>query len=237
MKPHTPPAYDDASLQSLFDRMGKTYDFMNVVTSFGFSELWRWICVRNAGVKRGDRICDLMAGSGECWRYVLRAGGTVTAVDFSKVMVGRQRARLLRHPEGCVEVREENALKTSLADGSMDGVIVSFGLKTLRTEDAERLAVEIHRLLKPGGRFSLIEISAARGWWLGSAYRWYLRAVVPLLGRLCMGDIDCYRMLSSYATAFGSCEPLVSVFARSGLKVELRSHFFGCATSLVGRKE
>ena len=136
-----------------------------------------------------------------------------------------------------MEVREENALRTELADGSMDGVIVSFGLKTLRTADVERLALEIHRLLKPGGRFSLIEISDARGWWLGPVYRWYLRSVIPLLGRLFMGDMDCYRMLSTYMTAFGSCEPLLPVFARSGLRVELRRHFFGCATSLVGRKE
>jgi demethylmenaquinone methyltransferase / 2-methoxy-6-polyprenyl-1,4-benzoquinol methylase len=231
-----PPAYDDASLQSLFDRMGKTYEAMNLITSFGFSEFWRSRCVKNARIMPGDHVCDLMSGSGECWRYIWSAGGRVTAVDFSRVMLGRQRVRQLRHPREKVDIRDENALQTALPDSSMDCVVVSFGLKTLCPNDAARLAQEIYRLLKPGGRFSLIEISNPQGWWLAPLYRWYLRYLIPFFGRLMMGDMDCYRRLSEYTVAFGSCEPLLPVFAASGLKVQLRRHFFGCATSLTGQK-
>ena len=67
----TKPAlyHDDAYLQALFDRMGPTYGLINVLSSFGFSELWRRACVANAGVRSGDRVCDMMSGSGECWRF------------------------------------------------------------------------------------------------------------------------------------------------------------------------
>jgi demethylmenaquinone methyltransferase/2-methoxy-6-polyprenyl-1,4-benzoquinol methylase len=58
--------YRDEFVQSLFDRMGPTYDAVNLLSSFGFSRCWRRICVKNAAVAPGDRVCDMMAGSIAC---------------------------------------------------------------------------------------------------------------------------------------------------------------------------
>lgn len=235
--PARPPAnrHDDAYVQDLFDRMGKTYGLMNAVTSFGFSVLWRAQCVANAGVGPNLRVCDLMAGTGECWTHALRRGASVVSLDFSPVMCDLQ----LKRAAECdlpVEVRCENALRTSLPDSSFDCVIAGFGLKTLSAGAVADFAREVRRLLKPGGRFSLIEISTADDWWLGPIYRWYLRAVIPRIGRLCLADIECYRMLGVYTEDFGSCERFRPVFAQAGLEVTVVPHFFGCATSLVGRR-
>jgi demethylmenaquinone methyltransferase / 2-methoxy-6-polyprenyl-1,4-benzoquinol methylase len=231
--PH--PCHEDAYVQELFDRMGPTYGLMNLVSSFGFSELWRRQCVRNAGVHPGVRVCDMMSGSGECWSYVLRRGGSLVSVDFSRAMSERQRARNRGHALG-VDVRCENALQTSLNDDSIDCVVGAFGLKTLSGDQLGRFALEIHRVLKPGGRFSLLEISTAEGWFLAPLYRWYLRAIIPLFGKLCLGDIECYRMLAVYTDEFVSCERVVAVFAEAGLDVTFHRHVYGCATSLVGAK-
>jgi len=233
----TKPAlcHDDAYLQALFDRMGPTYGLMNVLSSFGFSELWRRACVANAEVRSGDRVCDMMSGSGECWRHLWARGGAVVSVDFSRVMYDRQCRRSLARRRA-VDARCENALQTSLADESIDCVISAFGLKTLTREGLGRFAREVRRILRPSGRFSLLEISSAEGWLLGPLYRWYLRAVIPRLGRLCLGDIECYRMLGVFTESFGSCARGVDVFAEAGLEVGLRRHFFGCATSLIGVK-
>ena len=99
-----------------------------------------------------------------------------------------------------------------------------------------RLATEVARVLKPGGRFSFLEISRADQWWAGPLYRWYLSSVIPTIGKLCLGDIDCYRMLGKYTNAFGSCEVVLPHFERAGLDCRLHQHFFGCATSITGRK-
>jgi demethylmenaquinone methyltransferase/2-methoxy-6-polyprenyl-1,4-benzoquinol methylase len=228
--------YDDAYVQNLFDRMGPTYDIVNYVSSFGFCEWWRIQCVRNAKIAPGFQVCDMMAGSGESWRHLTRRGASVISVDFSAVMAARQQKRQ-RHFGKLVDVRCENALHTSIPSSSMDAVIAAFGLKTLSPEALASFAREISRILKPGGRFSLLEISTANEWRLAPVYKWYINTLIPLVGKLCLANIDCYRMLGVYTEAFGSCARIVPLFRGAGLEVSLRSHFFGCATSLVGFKK
>jgi demethylmenaquinone methyltransferase/2-methoxy-6-polyprenyl-1,4-benzoquinol methylase len=228
-------AYRDEYVQSLFDRMGPTYDVVNVLSSFGFSSLWRRECVSNADIQPGDRVCDMMAGSGECWRHVPRSASSLISIDFSSEMVSRQRkrsARVDRH----VTVVLENAVQTSLQDSSVDCVFSAFGLKTLTGEMLRRFAVETYRVLKPGGRISLLEISTADGWKLAPIFRWYVNRAIPWVGKLCLGDIECYRMLGAYTTAFGSCHRAVPAFVEAGFQVSVRSHFYGCATSIIGKK-
>lgn len=228
--------YDDAYVAQLFDRMGSTYDLVNRLSSFGFCELWRYQCVRHAQIQPGAVVCDMMAGSGECWPYLRRrAVSKIIAVDFSPVMIQRQRQRS-KGGKLPIEVREENATHTSLPARSVDCVVGAFGLKTLSEESLAAFAREIARILKPGGRVSLFEISSAEGWWLGALYRWYVSVLIPQIGKLLLGDIECYRMLGVYTRAFGSCERVAPIFARAGLPVEVRRHFFGCASALVGIK-
>lgn len=228
-------AYRDEYVQALFDRMGPTYDVVNILSSFGFSALWRRECVRGVQIRPGDRVCDMMAGSGECWRYVPEGTASLVSIDFSPWMTARQekRKRQLRRR---VEVLGENALHTSIPDRSIDCVVSAFGLKTLTQESVRQFGSEIYRILKPGGRFSLIEISTADGWMLATVFRWYVSSVIPWIGRLCLGDIECYRMLGAYTAVFGSCHRVASAIADAGLQVSVRSHFYGCATSLVGTK-
>lgn len=227
--------YDDDFVRDLFDRMGRSYGLVNFIASFGFSSLWRWQCVAAAEVKAGETVCDLMAGSGECWGAVARRGGQLISIDFSPVMVELQHKRQAGFGAE-VDVRCEDALACSLPDASVDCVVSAFGLKTLDADGVSRLARELRRILRPGGRFSLLEISAAREWWLGGVFRWYLRSVIPRVGKILLGDIECYRMLSAYTEAFGSCVAGLSAFREEGLETRLETHFFGCATSLVGRK-
>jgi demethylmenaquinone methyltransferase/2-methoxy-6-polyprenyl-1,4-benzoquinol methylase len=228
--------YDDSFVEDLFDRMGPTYTVMNLVSSFGFAEFWRHQCVRNAGISSGARVCDMMSGSGECWSHVIKRGASVVSVDFSRVMIQRQTKRQPRFGK-MVEVRRENALQTSLENNSMDCVISAFGLKTLSEERLAGFAQEIKRILRPGGRFSLLEISTAEGWWLSGAYAFYISSVIPLIGTICLGDIECYRMLGAYTKEFRSCEHIAQIFTDAGLEVSVHRHFHGCATSLVGSKK
>lgn len=219
----------------MFDRMGPTYDLVNRLSSFGFCEIWRYQCVRQAQIQPGAVVCDMMAGSGECWPYLRhRKVARIVSVDFSSVMIRRQQLRRQNHL--AVEVRKENATQTTLSSGSIDSVVGAFGLKTLSPEALAAFAGEIRRILKPGGSFSLLEISSGQGWIFGAIYLWYVSTLIPQLGRLLLGDIECYRMLGVYTRAFGSCERVAPVFAAAGLHTDVRRHFFGCATALVGNK-
>ncbi|MBA4149178.1 MAG: class I SAM-dependent methyltransferase [Verrucomicrobia bacterium] len=230
--------YDPEYISKLFDRMGPTYDVINLVSSFGFSEFWRYQCVSHLPIHPGAVVCDMMAGSGECWPHIARrtgASGHLLSVDFCNTMVERQNKRNSK-VDAKITVLHQNALCTSIPSESVDFVVAAFGLKTLGTNDLSKFAVEICRVLKPGGMFSLIEISVPQSAMLNFAYMLYIRRVIPLVGRLFLGDIAAYRMLGDYTLSFGSCERVKATFELPQFNIELRRHFFGCTTALVGKK-
>ena len=229
------PNYDQQYIAQLFDQMGPSYDVVNLISSFGFSEIWRSQCVGNLELSRGAFVADLMAGSGECWPHLQNRIGTtgkIIAVDISPVMNQRQKPRLDRMKTP-MDSRLENALSMTLLDRSVDHVICAFGLKTFDLEQTRRFATEVFRILRPGGTCSLLEISVPDNRLLGLAYVFYISTCIPLVGKIFLDGIDCYRMLGVYTTAFGSCRCVVTPFEQAGFDVELKSHFFGCATSLV----
>jgi ubiquinone/menaquinone biosynthesis methyltransferase len=233
------PNYDEEYVARLFDEMGPSYDVMNLVSSFGFSEIWRAQCVRNISVHKGAVVADLMAGSGECWGYLRRRvqrEGKILSVDFSRVMCDRQRRRLQRFVGTNIVISCENALSLSLSNESVDFVISAFGLKTLDDASLTRLTTEIKRVLRKGGSCSLLEISVPDAAILRACYMFYIKKIIPSIGRIFLKNIECYKMLGIYTEAFRSCVGAAESFRRAGFEVQFKSHFFGCASSIVATK-
>ena len=135
-----------------------------------------------------------------------------------------------------ITVLEADALASALAAGSIDCVIATFGLKTLNDEQKDRFAQEIARVLKPNGHFSLLEISVPRQRLLRLPYLFYLKQIIPLIGKLLLGNPDNYRMLGIYTEQFQSCERMGYALQAAGLQVRVKSFFFGCATGVYGYK-
>jgi demethylmenaquinone methyltransferase/2-methoxy-6-polyprenyl-1,4-benzoquinol methylase len=233
------PNYDEEYVAHLFDQMGASYDVVNLISSFGFSEIWRAQCVGNLSILPGSVVADLMAGSGECWTYLTRriqADGKILSVDFSRTMCERQRKRLQKFTGSDVAVRCENALSLSFSDKSVDFVISAFGLKTLDDPLLSRFAAEIFRVLRDGGSCSLLEISLPQASLLRGPYLFYIKTIIPLIGRLFLRNIECYKMLGVYTEVFGSCKRAIGHFQNAGFQVEIKTHFFGCASSIFAVK-
>jgi ubiquinone/menaquinone biosynthesis methyltransferase len=233
------PNYDEDYVARLFDQMGSSYDAVNLISSFGFSEIWRAQCVANLSIPPGAVVADLMAGSGECWTYLekrIQSKGKILSVDFSRAMCDRQKKRL----EGLVDlnavVYRENALSLSIPDNSVDFVVSAFGLKTMDEALLGRYASEIFRILRMGGSCSLMEISLPRFALLRVPYLFYIKSIIPLIGRIFLRNIECYKMLGIYTQAFGSCAKTAEHFRKSGFQVQMKTHFLGCASSIVATK-
>ena len=231
--------YDPAFIRGLFDEMAATYGPVNLLSSFGFCIRWRRQCLRLIDLRPGSTVLDLMCGMGELESDVAdRIGGhgSLLALDLSPVMCERAG----RHPaKGVVErfeVIEADALRCPLADASVDHVVSTFGLKTFNGDQLRTLADQTYRVLKPGGSFAMLEISVPPTALLRAPYLFYLHRVIPIIGRLALGNPDNYRMLGVYTTAFGNCDEAAVRFAEAGLDVQTHSHFFGCATSTSGRR-
>jgi ubiquinone/menaquinone biosynthesis methyltransferase len=234
-----PNIYDPRFVAALFDEMSKTYGVINLISSFGFCERWRRQAVDGVRLHPAAHVIEMMSGSGECWRFFaarLRASGRVVALDLSSEMCRRARENRPRFASIAIEVRQADALASGLLEESADHVVACFGLKTFSAEQLVLLAREVWRLLKPGGTFSFVEIATPRARWLRKPYLFYLRYVIPLLGRIFLGNPDNYRMLAVYTERFGSGDHVKELFERQGFQVRAEDLFFGCARRLVGAR-
>ena len=231
--------YEPKFVQQLFDEMSATYGLVNLFSSFGFCRRWRRQCIKQAGIPVGSSVVDLMTGMGElCPGLAVRIGplGKVIAVDNSSVMCEKARQYQDGKLACTVDVLEADALRSDLPDNSADIVISSFGLKTFSNDQIKMLANEVRRILKPNGQFSFVEISVPPSRLLRTPYLFYLKKLIPIVGRLFLGNPNNYRMLGVYTLAFNDCRSALLAFRDAGLETQWRSFFFGCATGLVGRK-
>ncbi|GAB3652856.1 class I SAM-dependent methyltransferase [Echinicola sediminis] len=232
--------YDPKFVKQLFDNMSKTYGLTNYLSSFGFTERWRRQCVKALPDNKIMKVgYDLMSGMGESWELILQKVGKVQlfAVDISDAMNQKADVNKKRLKAENVTIVNANVLDNGFPAASADFIISTFGVKTFSREQNKILAKEIYRLLKPKGTFSLVEISKPTGWILGSIYMFYLKFVIPIIGRLFNGNSADYRMLGRYCEQFQNCRELMGYLQEEGLEVSYQRYFFGCATGVTGRKK
>jgi demethylmenaquinone methyltransferase/2-methoxy-6-polyprenyl-1,4-benzoquinol methylase len=233
--------YDPAFVAHLFDRCSRNYRWWSALSSFGFVFVWRRQCVARlvAPNGKGAIAVDLMAGTGEVWPHLLRRFpdlGTITALDASHRMHLEALDRLHGAYADRITHLEADVLQTDLPENHADLVVSTFGLKTFDTGQQTVLARQIARMLKPGGSFSLIEASDPRGWGLRSLFRIYLDRVLPRVERLFLKGANDFSMIGTYTRNFHNCAHMAQALRAAGLSVTLRTHFFGCATSVAGQK-
>jgi demethylmenaquinone methyltransferase/2-methoxy-6-polyprenyl-1,4-benzoquinol methylase len=166
------------AVRTMFDRIAPVYDAMNRVMTAGLDRRWRRLTAA-AVVRPGDRVLDAACGTGDLALADARAGGSVTGLDFSPAMLERARRKA---PE--LEWVEGDALALPFADASFDAATVGFGVRNL--DDLEAGLRELRRVLRPGGRLGVLEITRPRGP-LRVFYSLWFDRIVPLLGRVLPG--------------------------------------------------
>lgn len=232
--------YDPQFVSSLFDEMSKTYGRVNLITSFGFSYLWRKQFVKLANIRHGDVVYDLMTGAGECWQHIMDDIGTegaIYALDLSPQMVRKAESNKDRLQLTNVDLQCRDVLKNGIPDHSADAITAGFGLKTLSGGQLEVLAKEVTRILKPGARFALMDISVPPNRLIRLPYLLYISIIIPLIGKILLGNPDNYRMLGTYTKKFGDVSRFGKMLENTQqLEVHYQAFFFGCMTCVYGQK-
>ncbi len=216
-------------VRSMFDRIAPVYDAMNRVMTGGLDRRWRAITVREA-VRPGDRVLDACCGTGDLALAARAAGaGSVVGVDFSERMLERARRKA---PE--VEWARADVLALPFEDESFDAAVVGFGVRNV--EDLEAALRELRRVLRPGGRLGILEITSPSGV-LAPFYRVWFDRVVPLLGRLLPGG-DAYTYLPASVRRFPGPDELAGLLRGSGYgSVRFRLFAGGIVALHVGEAE
>jgi demethylmenaquinone methyltransferase/2-methoxy-6-polyprenyl-1,4-benzoquinol methylase len=164
----------------MFDGIARFYDLLNTVLSAGSDRRWRRAAARAAGLHPGESALDVCTGTGRLAAELRRAvgdAGHVVGVDFSEGMLEVARRRVPG-----VEFRQGDATTLEgIDDGAVDAVTVAFGLRNIPDREAAIRAA--CRVLRPGGRFVVLEFGRVRGRTASRVYAWYLARVLPRLGR------------------------------------------------------
>jgi len=234
--------YDPAFVKNVFDQCGRNYRWWSMVASFGFVAIWRRQCVALLAdmPSEAPHGVDMMAGTGEVWGALLKRFpqiASITAIDISSEMHAQAVERLHASRSDRIRHLEIDALKNDLPAETADFLVSTFGMKTFNAAQHAKFAAEVARVLKPGGVFSIIEASDPKGWWLRPLFLFHLEKVLPLIEYLFLRGAQDFAMIGQYTRNFGDCSGLAAELRKHGLEVTFRRHFFGCATSVAGRKK
>ena len=196
------------AVRRMFDRIAPVYDLMNHTMTAGLDRRWRRTTAR-AVVRPGDRVLDACCGTGDLAIEAERRGGRVVGLDFSERMLERARGK-----SGTIDWVQGDALALPFADGEFDAATVGFGVRNL--EDLERGLRELLRILRPGGRLAVLEITQPRGL-LRPFFRFWLDMLVPLAGKVLPGG-KAYTYLPASIRRFPGPEDLSAAFERAGFQ-------------------
>jgi demethylmenaquinone methyltransferase / 2-methoxy-6-polyprenyl-1,4-benzoquinol methylase len=204
---------EEGQVRAMFDRIAGFYDLMNSVMTAGLHHRWRERAADLASLAPGGRALDVATGTGDLALELARRvgpSGEVVGSDFSEGMLERARAK-----SAGIRWEQGNALALPYRDGEFDAATVGFGARNF--SDLERGLGEMVRVVRPGGRVVVLEITVPTRPPLSTFFSLWFDRVVPLLGRV-TGEEQAYSYLPSSVKRFPGPEALAGVLAGAGLR-------------------
>jgi demethylmenaquinone methyltransferase/2-methoxy-6-polyprenyl-1,4-benzoquinol methylase len=218
----------------MFDRIARRYDFVNRVLSLGLDQRWRRRTVAAVGVGIGDapRILDVATGTGDLAIALATANphGTVIGLDPSPGMLAIAADKVARKHLH-VELVQGDAQELPQASCSIDAATIAFGIRNV--PDRPRALRELARVVRPGGRIAVLELSEPKRGVMASAARFHTHHVVPRIGALLSGRRE-YAYLQKSVAAFPPADEFVTIMRGAGLTVlDVVPMTFGACTLFV----
>ena len=214
------------AVRSMFDAIAPRYDLVNRVMTFGMDRGWRKRAVDALRLPQGSLVVDVACGTGDFCRELERRGSRSVGMDLSLGM--------LREARTDAPLVQADGLRMPLADGSVDGITCGFALRNV--SDVADLTREFARVLRPGGRISLLEVAEPESRVLRFGNKIYFRRIVPVIGGL-LSDRDAYRYLPESTAYLPDRTGLVALIRENGFP-DVRSDLvrLGVAQIITGTR-
>jgi demethylmenaquinone methyltransferase/2-methoxy-6-polyprenyl-1,4-benzoquinol methylase len=190
----------------MFDRIAPVYDVMNRVFTMGLDGRWRKLAAAGA-VRPGDRVLDAACGTGDLALADRKAGGEVTGLDFSERMLERARRKSSR-----INWVQGDVLALPFDDASFDAATIGFGIRNV--DDLDAGLRELARVVRPGGRLAVLEITRPTGV-LRPFFRLWFDVLIPLAGKALPGGVA-YTYLPASVRRFPGPDDLADALRRAG---------------------
>ncbi len=203
----------------MFDDVASGYDRANSFMTFGFDRRWRITTAKVLDAQRGEKVLDLAAGTAVSTQELSRFGAWCVAADFSLGML-----RSGKHRN--VPMVAADALRLPFADDSFDAATISFGLRNF--VDTSAALTEIARVVKPGGRLVICEVSTPTRQPIRFLHRKFLTRALTWIGKRTSSNPDAYAYLAESMAAWPDQRQLGEIIAAAGWRdVEWLNVTFG----------
>lgn len=219
-------------VRSMFDAIAPAYDFMNRAMTFGLDRLWLRRLVDATAQASPTRIVDLATGTGDVAFALARRipSARITGLDLSEGMLDKARAKAAGLPYASgISFMQGDCLATTLPESSTDAVTIAYGVRNFA--DIAAGYREMYRILRPGGKLCVLELSAPTAALPKALYKLYTRTLIPLAGRLMSHDPRAYSYLPESIAAAPQRHDMTALIEAAGFRdARFRTFTFGACT-------
>ena len=207
----------DREVAMMFDRIAARYDVLNRVLSFGTDLSWRRRAIARAEIRPGMTVLDVGAGTGDLSFDAAAHGAEVIAIDLSSGMLAVLERRSTDAQRARIRAVVGSAESLPLPDASVDRIVTGFTVRNVG--DLRRAFTEFRRVLRPGGRAVVLELSHPPGAAFARLYAFYFERIAPAIAVLLGGDREAYRYLPRSLRPFPEPERIASMLRDAGFRV------------------
>lgn len=225
-------------VKKMFDNIAPDYDKLNHILSLNIDKNWRKKAVRElADEARPLNVLDVACGTGDFTIEIARKvpqGSTVVGVDISDGMIAVGLEKLAKLGiDAALEVADCEALPYE--DNTFDRISVGFGVRNF--EHLELGLSEMYRVLTPGGKLVILELSVPSNAFIRWCYKLYFLKILPFIGGLVSGDRSAYEYLPASVLRFPAPDKFMSIMKSAGFDVvEHRALTLGVCRMYIGKK-
>ncbi|MCT4699818.1 bifunctional demethylmenaquinone methyltransferase/2-methoxy-6-polyprenyl-1,4-benzoquinol methylase UbiE [Tenacibaculum haliotis] len=221
----------------MFDNISEDYDGLNRVISLGIDVSWRKKVVKLVGENNPQQILDIATGTGDLALMMAKLNPKkITGLDISTGMleVGKQKIAKANLSDK-IEMIVGDSENMPFEDNTFDAITVSFGVRNF--ENLDKGLTEILRVLKPGGKFVVLETSNPTKFPFKQGYKFYTNYILPIIGKIFSKDKVAYSYLSESANSFPFGEAFNNILQKNGFKsAENLPVTFGVASIYIALK-
>jgi demethylmenaquinone methyltransferase/2-methoxy-6-polyprenyl-1,4-benzoquinol methylase len=215
------PKKGERPLYKIFTAVPPSYDLINRLFTLRLDERWRQKAVLACLEGHPMMVMDLCTGTGDlAIRLAKKSDGKqeITAYDYSKPMLDIAKKKAAKAGQSRIIFIQGDAAAMPFQDGSFDVIGIAFAFRnlTFRNHDTPKFLAEIHRVLKPGGKFVIIESSQPYRPWLRALFRFYSRYIVYPMGSLISGNKSAYKYLSYSVINYYQPEEIIKLLKDHG---------------------
>ena len=243
VKPYNATSPKGEQIEQMFDSIAPAYDFMNRAMTFGRHVKWRDKALRmlSEGMgKEPDRILDLATGTGDVAFALAEMfpKAEVTGCDLSAGMLDIARKKRGEMPEAMasrLNFGQEDCMRLSYDDSSFEIATIAYGVRNF--EHLREGLGEMFRVVCPGGRIMILELSVPTNPLVKIGYKAYTSLLIPIAGKLASGDSRAYTYLPRSIRAMPPRQEMVRMLEETGfVNVRAKTLNLGVVTIYIAEK-